>query len=183
MKSLIMGLMVLSFSATAFSSEDSATDTRTYKKLNSNEAVVTITTTEDYAQAVLFVDGLEGAQFMKDMSEDKKSELAKAIKAIELENCDEVAAEALGYIDGCGSVEISGPVQISFGRGGWASAYQSSAYFVGFRHDGTGQYLQSSYMVQVSEGVEAQTDVTGQFNGTLLKSYSLDSVKKLETQN
>ena len=176
MKTLLLGLLALSFSVHA----DETTATRKYKKVSSIQAIVTIT--EDSAegtQAAMYVDGIESDRFVADLAADKNSPLAKAIKEIEMENCGETATSTLGYIEGCGSVEITNPVQVYYGRGGWASAGQSSIYFVGFRFDGTGHIFSSTYMFRTSEGVEAQTDITGQYNGTLLKMYSLDEVKKL----
>lgn len=176
MKAIILGLLVLSFAAHA----DESTEKRSYKKTSSVEAVVTITEeNSEGTQAAIYVDGIESNRFVADLAADQNSPLAKAIKEIEMENCGETSAESLGYIEGCGSVEITNSVQVSFGRGGWASAAQSSIYFVGFRFDGTGHYFDSNYMIKVSESVEAQTDENGEYNGTLLKVYTLDKVTKL----
>lgn len=176
MKALIMGLLVLSFAAQA----DESTAHRSYKKTSSVEAIVTITEEgTDGTQAAMYVDGIESDRFVSDLVADKNSPLAKAIKKIEMENCGETSTTPLGYIEMCGSVEITNPVQTYYGRGGWAEAGQSSVYFVGFRFDGTGHIFASSYMIKVSEVVVAQTDVTGEYNGTLLKVYSLDKVTEL----
>lgn len=180
MKAIILGLLVLSFVAHA----DESAETRTYKKISSVEAVVTIAEEgTDGTQAAIYVDGIEGDRFVSDLVADKNSPLAKAIKELEMKNCGENSTSPLGYIEGCGSVEITAPVQVYYGRGGWASAGQSSVYFVGFRFDGTGNMFVSDYMIKISESVEAQTDVTGQYNGTLLKVYSLDKVTKLPEEN
>lgn len=174
MKAIILGLLVLSFTAHA----DEAS--RSYKKISSVEAIVTITEeNNEGTQASMYVDGIESDRFVADLAADQNSPLAKAIKAIEMESCGETSTESLGYIDGCGSVEITTSVQVSYGRGGWASAGQSSIYFVGFRFDGTGHMFESSYMIKVSEAVEAQAYENGEYNGTLLKVYSLDQVTKL----
>ncbi|MEA9356777.1 hypothetical protein SHI21_11200 [Bacteriovorax sp. PP10] len=176
MKALILSLLVLSFAAHA----DESTTTRSYKKISSVEAVVTITEeSNEGTQAAIYIDGIESDRFLSDLAADKNSPLAKAIAEIEMESCGEVSTSPLEYIEGCGSVEITNSVQVSYGRGGWASAGQSSIYFVGFRFDGTGNMFDSSYMIKVSESVEAQTDVNGEYNGTLLKVYSLDKVTKL----
>lgn len=176
MKAIILGLLVLSFAAHA----DESAGNRSYKKISSVEAVVTITEeSTEGTQAAIYVDGIESNRFIADLVADQNSPLAKAVKAMEMENCDETSTEPLGYIERCGSVEITNSVQVSFGRGGWASAGQSSVYFVGFRSDGTGNYFNSDYMIKVSESVEAQTDENGEFNGTLLKVYSLDKVTQL----
>lgn len=176
MKALILGLLVLSVAAHA----DESTANRSYKKVSSVEAVVTITEeSNEGTQAAMYVDGIESDRFVSDLAADKNSPLAKAIKEIEMESCGEVSTSPLEYIEGCGSVEITNSVQVYYGRGGWAEAGQSSVYFVGFRFDGTGNIFGSSYMIKVSESVSAQTDDNGQYNGTLLKVYSLDKVTKL----
>jgi len=178
MKALILGLLALTISSHA------QAESRIYKKTSSVEAVVTITEeSNDGTQAAVYVDGIESERFVSDLAADKNSPLAKAIKELEMEVCGETSTSPLGYIEMCGSVEITNPVQVYYGRGGWAEAGQTSVYFVGFRHDGTGHIFNSSYMIKVSEVVVAQSDDNGQYTGTLLKVYTLDNVTKLPQEN
>lgn len=176
MKAMIMTLMLLTLSVSAH-----AEDTRTYKKVSPIEAVVTIKTEDaHYTQVAPYVDGVENEQFLSDLLKDPKSPLAKLAREIEMENCETTSTPDNSWIDGCGEVTLTTPVRTSFGRGGWASASASYTVFVGFTMDGTGRFFEVSHTIQISEGAEAQTDITGEYNGYITKVLSLDNVKKLD---
>ena len=80
MKSLFLCLLLLTLSSNLLASEES----RSYKKISSTEAVVTIKTEEtDGTQAAAYVDAKETEQFINDLLKDPSSPLAKLVKEIE----------------------------------------------------------------------------------------------------
>lgn len=177
MKSLLLGLLVLTLSNAALAGE-----TRTYKKLSSSEATVTIKTEEtEYTQAAGYVDGQENEKFIADLLKDPSSPLAKVAREIEQENCGETSTADNSWIDGCGEVTITKEVRTSFGRGGWASAGAGYTFFIGFTSDGTGRFFDVSHMVTIFESADAQTDAeTFDYNGEIIKSLGLVEIKKLD---
>lgn len=178
MKSLILGLLVLSLANNTFASE-----TRTYKKVSSTEATVVIKTEEtEYTQAAGYVDGQENEKFISELLKDSSSPLAKIVKEIELANCEQTSTPENTWIDGCGEVTITKEVRTSFGRGGWASAGAGYTFFVGFTSDGTGRFFDVSHMVTIFESADAQTnEETADYNGEIIKTLQLSDIKKLET--
>lgn len=175
MKTLIMALAISTFSTYA------QAEVRTYVKTNASKAVVTIKTDDtEGTQAMFFVDAHENNKFLEDLLKDKKSELYKAAKALELEYCEEESTDEESYIEGCGQVTLTEAVQTSFGRGGWMEAGAGYTLFLGFTMDGTGRFFESKYMVQISEDVTAQVNEEYEYMGTVLKELSLNKVTKLE---
>ncbi len=152
----------------------------TYTKLTADTAQVVYETGKDgVSQAGSLVNGEQNQRFIQELLKDKNSQLAKLKAEIELQNCEENSTEENSYIDGCGEVELTSAVVTSFGRGGWASAGAGYTLFVGFRSAGTGRFLDSTHMLNFSESVEAMGEEGQEFEGTFLKTLSLDSIKKL----
>ena len=180
MKLIILGLMVLSISANIHANE-----TRTYAKDSGVQATVTIKTEEvDSTQAAAYVDAKENKKFIADLLADPTSQLYKIKKEIELANCEETSTAEESWIDGCGEVTITEEVRTSFGRGGWMSAGAGYTFFVGFTSDGTGRFFNSTYMVTISESVEAQTNNESfDYNGVIIKTLTLDEIRKLENRD
>ncbi|MBC7537310.1 MAG: hypothetical protein H7281_00695 [Bacteriovorax sp.] len=175
MKTILLGLIVL------VSLNASASEKRTYTKMNSFEARVKIETEEKKSiQAAIYVDGLENAKFIKDMLSDKKSILSKLKSNLEIENCNKNSTPEKPWIDGCGEVTLTSEVRTSFGRGGWMSGGGSYTFFVGFTNDGTGHDFDVSHMVTFSERVEAQTTPDGNYSGVIIKNLYLVKVKKID---
>lgn len=176
MKASILGLFVLALSLSAHAD----TEKREYKKVNANEAVVTITTEEtDGTQAAVYVDAAENKKFIEELLKDPKSKLAQAVSDLEMSTCGANSTPENPWIDGCGEVTITDAVRTSFGRGGWMSAGAGYTFFVGFTSDGSGRFFDVSYMVTISEGAEAQVkgDDSFEYSGVVLKSLSLDKVE------
>lgn len=178
MKVSILGILALTLSMNVYADVEK----REYKKLNSIEALVTITTEEtDGTQAAVYVDAKENDQFVADLLKDSSSKLAQLVKKIELEVCGETSTPEKKWIDGCGEVTLTESVRTSFGRGGWAEANASYTFFVGFSHDGTGRFFNASHMVTISESAVAQTKPDDyEYNGVILKYLSLDTVTNIE---
>ena len=180
MKGFFLGLFVLVVSANV----QAEAERREYKKDNNMQSTVTIHTEEtDGTQAAIYVDGLENKQFIKDLLADPSSPLAILKAEIEKENCETVSSPDNSWIDGCGEVTITDAVTTSFGRGGWMSAGAGYTFFVGFTSDGTGRFFTSTHMVTISESAEAQvTADTFDYNGIVIKTLTLDEIKKLENK-
>lgn len=177
MKSLFLCLLLLTLSSNLLASEES----RSYKKISSTEAVVTIKTEEtDGTQAAAYVDAKETEQFINDLLKDPSSPLAKLVKEIELQNCEATSTPDQTWIDGCGEVTLTAQVRTGFGRGGWASAGAAYTFFVGFTSDGTGRFFDVSHMITISESADAQTNDQYDYSGVVLKTLSLIEVKKLD---
>ncbi|NOT79600.1 MAG: hypothetical protein HOP07_11460 [Bacteriovoracaceae bacterium] len=177
MKSLFLCSLLLTLSSNLLASEES----RSYKKISSTEAVVTIKTEEtDGTQAATYVDAKETEQFINDLLKDPSSPLAKLVKEIELQNCEATSTPDQTWIDGCGEVTLTAQVRTGFGRGGWASAGAAYTFFVGFTSDGTGRFFDVSHMITISESADAQTNDQYDYSGVVLKTLSLIEVKKLE---
>lgn len=156
---------------------------RTFEKTGPASATVKIVSDDpDAVQAAQFVDAAENNTFLEMMLKDKNSPLSEIRKKLELENCDEESSDG-GWINQCGQVEITDSIQTYFGRGGWMSAGAAYTFFVGFRHDGTGRYFSSAYMVTITEDVEANTNEDMGYNGSLTKSLNLKDTVKLPTQD
>jgi len=176
MKTLLLSLVALSLTSNLYAAEEQ----RSYKKTSSTEAVVTITTEEtDSTQAASYVDGKENETFIKDLLKDSSSPLAKLVKEIELQNCEETSTPDNSWIDGCGEVRITKTTLTSFGRGGWASAGAGYTFFVGFVSDGTGRFFESTHMVTITESADAQTNDNYDYSGIVLKTLNLVEIKKL----
>jgi hypothetical protein len=152
----------------------------TYTKLDADNAQVLIETgANGESQAAVLVNGDYNQKFLDEMLKDKNSKLSKLKAQIEIENCEENSTDENPYIDGCGEVQITNSVETSFGRGGWASAGAGYSFFVGFRNSGSGRFFEATYLVNFSEGVEAIGGANDEFDGTFLKTLSLNSIKKL----
>ena len=161
-----------------------AQESRSYLKLSASEAKVTIQTEEtDSTQGAVYLDGIENERFIQDLLKDKNSDLAKLKAKIEMDNCDKVSTEENSWIDGCGEVELSEPVRTSFGRDGWTGGFAGYTFFVGFRSDGTGRYLESTHMVTIYEGTDAQTNENGDYSGVVEKTLSLGKITELPKAN
>lgn len=179
MKAFVLGLLVLSLSNSVWANAE----TRSYKKVSSTEATVTIKTEEtDGTQAAVYVDAKENKQFIEALLKDESSPLYKIAREIEKEMCDAVSTPDNSWIDGCGEVTITDEVRTSFGRGGWASAGAGYSFFIGFTSDGTGRFFDVSHMVTIGESADAQTNDEGDYNGEVIKTLSLLGVTKLETK-
>lgn len=175
MKAFTLGLLVLSLSNSVWASES-----RTYKKISAQEAVVSIKTKEtDGTQAAAYVDAQENKQFIADLLKDPTSPLYKVAKEIEKEMCDAESTPENSWIDGCGEVTLTEEVRTSFGRGGWASAGAGYTFFIGFTSDGSGRFFDVTHMVTIAESADAQTTDDGEYSGEVIKSLSLIEVKKL----
>lgn len=152
----------------------------TYSKSDANSAQVIIATgPEGESQAAVLVNGEQNQQFIDELLKDKSSKLAMLKAQIEMDNCETTSTDSETYIDGCGEVRITPAVVTSFGRGGWASAGAGYTFFVGFVEAGSGRFFEATYMVKMSEGVEAIGGENDEFDGTFLKSLTLDEIKKL----
>lgn len=166
-----------------FSSVALAAESRQFTKVDTERAVVKIVTDEGQGvQAAVFVDGEENEKFMKMLLEEPNSRLASLRDELEKENCDPSAQRYDSWIEDCGSVEFTDPVQTSFARGGWMSAGAQYTYFVGFRHAGTGHIFEATYMVVIQEEVNAEMN---QQNGTpsvLKKDLSLVRIVRMPGQ-
>ncbi|MBC7712752.1 MAG: hypothetical protein H7177_05410 [Rhizobacter sp.] len=178
MKALLLGLLVLTISANVHA----AAETREYKKDSGVQATVTIHTEEtDGTQAAAYVDAQENKKFIEDLLADATSPLAKLKAEIEKESCDANSTPENPWIDGCGEVTITEAVRTSFGRGGWMSGGAGYTFFVGFTSDGSGRFFDVTHMVTISESAEAQvTPDTFDYNGIVIKTLTLDEIKKLE---
>lgn len=167
MKVLILGLLALTISSHA------QAESRTYKKISSSEAVVTIHTDEtDGTQAMIYTDGSHNERFLQDLLADQSSELSKAAKAIILENCGEDASD-------CGEVTLTDSVRTGFGRGGWMEAGSVFTSFLGFTHNGSGRYFGVDYQIEVVEDVVAQVNADYQYSGVVVKNLSA-TIKKIQ---
>ena len=161
-----------------------AQESRSYTKLSASEAQVTIKTEEtDSTQGAVYLDGIENERFVQDLLKDKNSELAKLKAKIEMDNCGELSTEENSWIDGCGEVELTEAIRTSFGRGGWTGGFAGYTFFVGFRSDGTGRYFDSTHMVTIYEGTEAQTTEEGDYSGIVEKILSLGQITELPKAN
>jgi hypothetical protein len=155
-------------------------ETREFKKTTANSAQVVITTDDkDSVQAATYLDGQENNKLLSQLLADPNSKLAKLKATIEKANCDANSTPNDDWIPQCGEVELSTLVQTSFGRGGWAEGNAEYSFFVSFRMDGTGHFLESLYLVSIVESVEAKTDANYNYAGQVVKSLSLGSVQKL----
>lgn len=181
MKALLLTSLLFSTLIQTATGEES----RKFEMISDIGAHVKIKTDEEAVQAAAYVDGAEADQFIEGMLKLKNSPLAKIKRQVELDNCSETSqnnGREDGWIDGCGEVVITDMVRTEFGRGGWAEAGAGYTFFVGFRSDGTGRFTHSTHMVKIWEDVYAETlDNTGDFAGTLLKTYSLSAIKELES--
>jgi len=158
-------------------------ETREFKKINANSAQVVITTDDkEYVQAAVYLDGQENNKLLSQFLADPNSKLAKLKAKIEKENCDTNSTPNDDWIPQCGEVELSTLVQTSFGRGGWAEGNAEYSFFVSFRMDGTGHFLESLYLVSIVESVEATQDSNYNYAGKVIKTLSLGSVQKLPTK-
>lgn len=161
-----------------------AQESRNYTKISSSEATVTIKTEEtDSTQGAVYLDGAENERFIQDLLLDNNSELAKLKSKLEMDNCGELSSKDSPWINGCGEVEITDLVRTSFGRGGWFGGYAGYTFFIGFRNDGTGRYFESSHMVTIFEGTEAQTNENGDYSGVVEKTLSLGQITELPNAN
>jgi hypothetical protein len=175
MKILLTTVMLCSLSFAALAEEG-----RTYNR-KGNEATIEISEMEEGPQAAAYVDGQENEKFINDLLKDPESELYKLARQIEQENCEETSKPDEPWIDGCGEVTVTKEIRTSFGRGGWAGAGAVYTFFIGFTNAGTGHFFDVSHMINISEGVEAQTNDDGEFSGKLIKTLSLGTIKKLES--
>lgn len=171
----LLAALAISFLVTAAN----ASETRVFTKTSATTATVTISGKDIENQAANYIDNEEFEQFVTMMMADPQSPLAKLVKSIEQEYCNETAEVPGGYIGACGSIHFSKSVVTSFGRGGWMSAAATHSFFVGFRSDGTGRFLESSHLVHVNESVEAQVDKDFEFTGVMIKTYSQPSITDL----
>lgn len=175
MKALIIVL------STALLSTVAHAETREFKKNNAETATVRIVTDEkDSTQAAQYLDGKENQQLIKMMLADPASQLAKLKAKIEIENCEETSTPENPWIDMCGQVEISDLVKTSFSRGGWAEGSAGYSFFVGFRQDGTGRFLESTHLVEINESVYAKMDKDGNYIGEIQKHLHLEPIKKIK---
>lgn len=156
-------------------------ETRDFKKNNAETATVHIITDEkDSTQAAMYLDGKENQKLIAMMLADPASKLAKLKAQIEMENCEETSKPENPWIDMCGQVEISDLVKTSFSRGGWAEGSAGYSFFVGFRQDGTGRFLESTHLVEINESVYAKMDKNGNYIGKIEKHLHLEPIKKLK---
>ncbi len=177
MRTLVPFVMALTLSFNVMAEE-----TRSFKKVSSSEATITIKTEEtDFVQAASFVDAKENEEFINQLLKDENSSLAKLVKEIELKNCEATSTPDNKWIDGCGEVTITEAVRTSFGRGGWQSAGAAYTFFVGFTSDGTGRFFDASHTVTISESADAQTNENGDYNGIVLKYLTLSEINTFGT--
>lgn len=175
MKNIFLFLcLVMTYEALA-----SATDLRIYKRIDSFQSQVFITPEyQSEIQASSYTDGKENKRFIDDLFRDDSSLLFKLKQQIKSTNCPEIAGA-----DDCGEVEATDLVMTSFARGGWDICGAVYSFFLGFRHSGSGRFFTVSYLISVSEEVEAQTDASGEFTGTLIKTLNLGHITPIETAN
>jgi hypothetical protein len=159
------------------SSAAHAEEKRTYKKVSSSQATVTIKTEEqDGTQVAIYTDGQENAQFIQDLLKDKNSKLYQVKQEIEKANCGEFSSDDNPHIPGCGEVTVTNEVRTSFGRGGWASCGSGYTFFMGFTSEGTGRFFDVSHMVTITEYAEAVTKDNGDYAGSIIKTLDLAKV-------
>lgn len=176
MKALLMTFLLLNVFTTIQAAEQ-----RTYIKYNSSEARVIIKTDGQNAiEASTYVDAQENEKFIQDLLNDKNSKLNELKVAIENENCQQFSSHTKSQIIGCGEVTITKEVRTSYGKGGWDMAGSSYSFFVGFTNEGSGRYFDTSYMVTISEVVEAQTNKDGTYAGTVIKTLNLGPIKRID---
>lgn len=167
MKALVLSLLVLTVSSQAHA------ESRTYKKINSSEAVVTIHTDEkDGTQAMLYNDGKENDTFIQDLLTDKSSAFYKASQNIILEYCGKTE------VTNCGNVTLTESIRTAFGRAGWMETGSVFTSFLGFTHEGSGRYFGVDYQIEVTEEVAAQVNADDQYNGIVKKHLSA-TIKKI----
>lgn len=158
-------------------------ETREFKKTSANSAQVVITTDDkDSVQAATYLDGQENEKLISTFLADPKSELSKLKAKVEKANCDANSTPDDGWIPQCGEVVLSNLVTTSFGRGGWAEGSAEYSFFVSFRMDGTGRFLESLYLVSIVESVEAKTDSNYNYTGQVVKTLNFGSVQNLPTK-
>jgi hypothetical protein len=175
MKNILIGVVLFS----TFCAH--AAEKRSYIKINSSEAQVTIETNlQETVQASQYVDGKENAQFVKDLLSDNKSLLSKIVSTIEIENCKNKYSSFNQSIVDCGAITITNEVLTSFGRDGWMSSGGSYTFFVGFTSEGSGRYFEVSHMVVISENVEAQIKKDGNYSGVIIKTLNLVGIKRID---
>ena len=160
-----------------FSTESQAAIKRQYKKVGPTKAQVQIQTDEgNSTQATTYLDAFENKQFIHDLLNDKKSSLYKIANIIQQSNCGK-------FQEGCGQITVTDEVKTSYWREGWMSGGTTYTFFVGFTNEGSGHYFDVSYMVTISESVNAQVKNDGSYAGTVIKNYSLVNIIKLESGN
>lgn len=175
---VLSGLGSFIFTLSAFAAES-----RQFSKVDTEQAMVKIVTEESQGlQAAMYVDGAENEKFMKMLLEEPSSRLAALRDELEKENCDSEAPRYDSWIEDCGTVEFTEPVQTSFARGGWMSAGAKYTYFVGFRHAGTGHIFEASYMVVIQEEVNATLNQQTGAPGILTKDLSLVRIVRMPEQ-
>jgi hypothetical protein len=153
---------------------------REFKKHDANSAEVIITTDEkDYTQAAVYLDGQENAKLLSMVLADPASELSKLKLEIELDNCEANSTPDDDWVPQCGQVEFSELVKTSFGRGGWAEGQAGYSFFIGFRMQGTGRFLESLYLVTIVETVVAAQDENYNYQGTITKTLNVGTIQKL----
>ena len=171
----------LSLFVLVFTAAHAEQEVKTYSKTDSDTAQVVYKTGVDgVTQAAALVDGEQNQKFISDLLNDSSSKLAKLKAQIEKEICDENSTPESSHIDGCGEVELTAVVETSFGREGWAAAGAAYSFFVGFRADGTGHFYNANYLVRFSEFVEAMGEEGQEFDGTFLKTLTLNTITKLD---
>ncbi len=173
MKHLIITLSILMTSAIW------ASDLRSYNYSNSVAKIEIIDGEDSSGQATTLLDGEENQKFIKSLLNDPNSELAKLKSKLELQYCEENSSDDSEWISGCGGVELTSLVSTSFNRGGWMGGARGYSFFVGFRHDGSGRFFESEYLVTIVESVEAQVDDNYEYQGKNIKTIELVKIQKL----
>lgn len=177
MKKLLLPMSLL----LTFTNIVSASESRTYEKINSSEAKVIIQTDQlGSIQAATYVDGKENERFIQEMFKDKNSKLYAIRTTLEKENCNKTSLPDKPWIDGCGGVTLTKEVKTSFGRGGWSSSGAGYTFFIGFTNEGTGRYFDVSHMATIGEDVEAQTTNNGEYTGKIVKTLTMEKVIRID---
>lgn len=175
MKNLLASLLLLSLSIQALADDQVGP----LKKVSANVATLTITTEDtEGTQAAYFVDGMQIDDFIKMMLEDETSGLAKTVKTILDNNCQEFE-DAEEVANMCGTINITSHVMTGFGRGGWMDGTATYTLFIGFTSAGTGRYLQTEYIMSINESAEANVggeEVDYKYLGTVTKKLSLQKI-------
>lgn len=161
-----------------------AKESRSFERVAAERAIVSVMVEDAQSvQAHDYVDGNENEKFLKVLLDDPRSRLTDLRKTLENENCEPSDQRSEGWVEDCGGIEFSVGAQTAFGRAGWFAAGAQYTYFVGFRHVGSGQFLNSTYMIVLHEDVEVEMP-EGQATGPakVVKALSLGRILRIPDQ-
>ncbi|WP_347359145.1 hypothetical protein [Bdellovibrio sp.] len=161
-----------------------AEESRSFERVAAERAVISVVVEDAQSvQAHDYVDGKENEKFLKMLLDDPQSRLTDLRKSLENENCEASDQRSDGWVEDCGGIELSSGAQTAFGRAGWFAAGAQYTYFVGFRHVGNGEFLNSTYIIVLHEDVQVEMP-EGQVAGSakVVKSLSLGRILRIPDQ-